>query len=232
MMRLRPADQRGHFDHGWLDTRHSFSFGAYHDPEHMGFRDLRVINDDLVQPGQGFGTHGHRDMEILTYVLDGALEHKDSTGGGSILRPGDVQRMTAGRGIRHSEFNPTDDEELRLLQIWILPEREGLEPGYEEKNFPRTQRQGRLKLIASPGGEDDSLRIHQDVRVYAGILGAGERAEHEPAPGRHAWLQVARGRLRVGDLELMDGDGLAVSEEDKLELEGLEDAEVLLFDLK
>ncbi len=236
MMRRRPADQRGHFDHGWLDTHHSFSFGHYHDPEHMGFRDLRVINDDIIQPSRGFGTHGHRDMEIITYVLDGALEHKDSTGGGSVLRPGDVQRMTAGHGVTHSEFNHSPEEALRLLQIWILPRENGLEPGYEEKHFPADERQGRFRLIAAPEGSPDALTIHQDVQVFAALLKAGDTVGHELAPGRHAWLQVAKGRVQVagqgGQATLDEGDGLAISDETTIELEGLEDSEVLLFDLK
>jgi redox-sensitive bicupin YhaK (pirin superfamily) len=232
MISLRPANERGHADHGWLNAYHTFSFASYMDPDHMGFRDLRVLNDDTVQPGQGFGTHGHKDMEIITYVLDGALEHKDSMGTGSVLYPGEVQRMSAGSGVTHSEFNHSRDEELRLLQIWILPEREGIEPGYEEKFFAPEERQGRLRLIASPGGVDGSLHVNQDVRVFAGLFAAGESARHELAPGRHAWLQVARGKVRVGDLEMGQGDGLAVSEEASLTIEGLDGGEVLLFDLK
>nr|MEE4267554.1 pirin family protein [Candidatus Krumholzibacteria bacterium] len=231
MMRKRLAQERGHADHGWLEARHSFSFAGYHDPAHMGFRTLRVLNDDRVQPGQGFGTHGHKDMEIITYVLDGALEHKDSLGTGSVLRPGDVQRMSAGRGVTHSEFNHSQDDVLRLLQIWILPEKEGLEPGYEEKNFSAEDKQGRLRLIAAPGGPDGALDVHQDVRVYAGILAAGDSVRHEMAPGRHVWLQVARGRVQVQGMELNEGDGLAVSEEPVLDIEGVDGGEVLLFDL-
>jgi redox-sensitive bicupin YhaK (pirin superfamily) len=197
----------------------------------MGFRALRVINDDIIQPGRGFGTHGHEDMEIITYVLEGALEHKDSTGTGSVLRQGDVQRMSAGRGVRHSEFNHSNDEPLRLLQIWILPEKRDIEPGYEEKRFDEAEKRGRLRVIASPDGDDGSLRIHQDTRVYATVLGKGETVEHTLAPGRHAWVQVARGRITLNGEDLVQGDGAAVSEEIGLRLEGEESAEVLVFDL-
>ena len=231
MIQRRPADERGHFDHGWLETRHTFSFGEYRDPAHMGFRSLRVINDDVVQPGRGFGKHPHRDMEIVTYVLDGALEHEDSLGNGSVLRHGDVQRMSAGRGVLHSEFNPSASEAVRLLQIWLLPERAGIDPGYEERHFPVEQKRGRLQLLVSPEGEDGSLRIHQDARVYSTILGAGESLEHPLAGGRHAWVQVARGALALNGVELAEGDGAAVSEEAALRLEGREEAEVLVFDL-
>jgi redox-sensitive bicupin YhaK (pirin superfamily) len=231
MIRIRPADERGRFDHGWLDTRHTFSFAAYHDPEHMGFRDLRVINDDIIQGGQGFGAHGHRDMEIVTYVLDGELEHRDSTGGGSVLRHGDVQRMSAGRGIRHSEFNHSPDHPLRLLQIWILPARAGIDPGYQEKHFPAAERADRLCLLASPDGRDGSLTIHQDVRVYAAELADGATAELALAPGRHAWVQVARGAVQLNGQALREGDGAAVSDEPGLALRAQGSAEVLVFDL-
>ncbi len=231
MLRVRPANERGYADHGWLKANHSFSFAGYHDPEHMGFRSLRVINDDTIDPGQGFGTHGHKDMEIITYVLEGALEHKDSLGSGSVLRAGDVQRMSAGRGVAHSEFNPSAEEPLRLLQIWILPEAKGLEPGYEEMTFTAEEKQGRLRLIAGPDAEAGAMRIHQDVRVYASLLAKGETLTMDVNPGRHLWLQVARGSLTANGQLLAQGDGLAVSEESALELVGVDQAEILVFDL-
>ena len=232
MIRRRPAADRGHVDHGWLDTHHTFSFATYHDPAHMGFRDLRVINDDVVQPGRGFGTHGHRDMEIVTYVIEGALEHRDSTGTGSVLRPGDVQRMTAGSGIRHSEFNASRDERLRLLQIWILPAEAGLEPGYEERNFPAEERRNRLRALVTPSGTGDTLRIHQDVSVHAALLDGGASTEYAPAEGRHGWVQVARGSVTLNDVALAEGDGAAVSGEAALRFTaGPEGAEFLYFDL-
>ncbi len=237
MIRKRPADQRGHADHGWLDTYHTFSFAHYHDPAHMGFRTLRVINDDIVRAGQGFGTHGHRDMEIVTYVLDGELEHRDSLGTGSVLRPGDVQRMSAGRGVTHSEFNHSPDTDLRLLQIWLLPARPGLEPGYEEKHFPVADRRGRLRLIVAPDGRDGALRIGQDARLYAAILLPGEQVTLDLAPGRHAWVQVARGQLTLNGVALGRGDGAAVSDEARLEITGtgggggVDETEFLVFDL-
>jgi redox-sensitive bicupin YhaK (pirin superfamily) len=231
MITRRPAEARGHADFGWLKTWHTFSFGQYHDPAHMGFRSLRVINDDIVAPGEGFGMHGHRDMEIVTWVLDGALEHRDSLGTGSVLRPGDIQRMTAGRGIRHSEFNPSQDEPLRLLQIWILPEREGLEPGYEETHVPAAERRNRLRLIVDPAGRDGALRIHQDARIHAALLDAGETVSHALAPGRHAWVQVGDGDVTLDGVDLARGDGAAVSEQTSLEITARTPAEVLLFDL-
>jgi len=231
MIRKRPASERGHADHGWLDTHYSFSFADYHDPEHMGFRALRVLNEDTIEAGRGFPPHGHRDMEILTYVLEGALEHRDSTGNGSVLRPGDVQRMTAGRGIRHSERNPAPGESLHLLQIWILPSEPGLTPGYEEKHFPAGERRGRLRLLATPGGEDGSLDIHQDVRVSAGLLEPGESVVHPLAPGRHLWVQVARGDVLANGEALGRGDGAAVSEETSVTLSAQTSAEILVFDL-
>jgi redox-sensitive bicupin YhaK (pirin superfamily) len=232
MITRRPAEERGHFDHGWLDTYHTFSFAAYHDPAHMGFRDLRVINDDVVQPGRGFGTHGHQDMEIVTYVIEGALEHRDSTGTGSVLRPGDVQRMTAGRGIRHSEFNASREDRLRLLQIWILPAEPGLEPGYEERTFPAAERRNRLRALATPDGGDETLRIHQDVSVHAALLDGGATTDYAPAPGRHGWVQVARGAVAVNGTALAEGDGAAVSDETSLAFTaGPEGAEFLYFDL-
>ena len=231
MITLRPSSERGRFDHGWLQTHHTFSFADYRDPAHMGFRSLRVINEDLVAPGQGFPTHGHRDMEILTYILEGALEHKDSLGSGSVIRPGDVQRMSAGKGVLHSEFNPDAERPVHLLQIWILPDRSGLQPEYEEKHFPEEARRGVLRLVASKEGREGSLRIHQDAAVLAGLLGVGDRVVHELGDGRHAWVQLARGRVRLNGRELAAGDGAAVSQEPALELEALEDAELLVFDL-
>ena len=231
MITVRPADERGHANYGWLDTYHTFSFNTYYDPKNMGFRSLRVINDDTVSAGQGFGTHGHQDMEIISYVLEGALEHKDSMGTGSVLRAGDVQRMTAGTGVTHSEFNHSQTEPLHFLQIWILPEKQGLEPGYEEKTISTGEKQGQLRLLASPDGREGSLRIHQDVRVYASILSDGDSLEHSLETSRHAWLQVARGQLKLNGETLGQGDGAAISEETALRLEGDGEAEVLLFDL-
>ena len=231
MIRHRPGRERGHADHGWLRTWHSFSFAGYHDPAHMGFRALRVINDDIVAAGQGFGMHGHRDMEIVTYVVEGELEHRDSLGTGSVLRPGDVQRMSAGRGVRHSEFNHAPDADLRLLQIWLLPAREGLEPGYEERHFPAAAKRGRLCPIVAPDGADGALRIGQDARVLACILAAGQSVTHEPAAGRHAWVQVVDGSIELNGLVLGPGDGAAVSDEARLAITGREEAEFLLFDL-
>jgi redox-sensitive bicupin YhaK (pirin superfamily) len=232
MLSVRRAADRGHANHGWLDTRFTFSFADYHDPRHMGFRSLRVINDDRVRGGAGFPPHPHRDMEILTYVLDGALEHRDSMGSGAVMRPHEVQRMSAGTGVLHSEFNPSEDEPLRLLQIWILPERRGITPGYEQKAFPPAEKQGRLRLVASPDAAEGSVTIHQDARVYASLLAPGERVEHALLPGRGAWLQVARGRIRVNGSELAEGDGAAIEDEPRLAIEGVEAAEFLLFDLK
>jgi redox-sensitive bicupin YhaK (pirin superfamily) len=233
MITVRRSDERGHFDHGWLDTRHTFSFADYHDPEHMGFRGLRVVNEDRVRPGEGFPTHGHRDMEILSYVLEGALAHKDSTGGQGVLRPGEVQRMSAGTGVRHSEFNGSKDEPVHFLQIWILPDREGHAPSYEQKPFPEAEKRSRLLLVASPGGEDGALRIHADARVYATVLADEETVRHALAPGRHAWVQVVRGELTVNGQALRAGDGAAVSAEREVVLEGrgAARAEALLFDL-
>jgi hypothetical protein len=231
MLRKRGAAERGHAHHGWLDTRHTFSFAGYHHPEHMGFRVLRVLNDDRVAPGEGFGTHGHRDMEIVSYVLEGALEHRDSMGTGSVLRYGDVQRMTAGRGVTHSEFNSSSIEPVHFLQIWILPERRGLDPVYEERRFSPTEKQGVLRRIVSRGGEGGALSIHQDVAVYASILRSGDQVEHVLNPGRHAWVQVATGGVRVNGVELSEGDGLALSEEPRVQLEGSGEGEILLFDL-
>ena len=231
MITVRRSEERGHFDHGWLDTRHTFSFADYHDPAHMGFRSLRVVNEDRVKPGRGFGTHGHRDMEIVSVVLEGALAHEDSTGQGSTLRPGDVQRMSAGTGIRHSEYNPSASDPVHFLQIWILPNQEGLPPGYEQKRFGPEEERGVLRLVASPNGAKGSLTLHQDVRIYATALGSEEKVRHPLAPGRHAWLQVTRGALSANGTRLEAGDGAAVSGESLLELVGAEPSEALLFDL-
>jgi redox-sensitive bicupin YhaK (pirin superfamily) len=233
MITVRKSGDRGHFDHGWLDTRHTFSFAAYHDPEHMGFRGLRVINEDVVEPGQGFGRHGHRDMEIISYVLSGALAHEDSSGGGGVLRPGDVQRMSAGGGITHSEFNGSEKEPVHFLQIWLLPGERGIEPGYDQKHFPAAERTGKLSLIASPDQADGSLVIHADARVYASVLGEGQAASHRLGKGRHAWVQVARGAVEVNGTPLEQGDGAAITGEAEVVLRarGAEAVELLLFDL-
>lgn len=231
MMTIRRAEERGHANHGWLDSHHTFSFADYYDPRHMGFRALRVINEDRVQPARGFGTHGHRDMEIISYVLDGSLEHKDSMGTGSIIRPGDVQRMSAGTGVTHSEFNASKDELVHFLQIWIIPAKTGIAPSYEQKTFSVADKQGRLRLLASPDGSEGSVTLHADARMLAGVFAAGERAELPIAPNRHAYVQVTRGRARVNDQELARGDGAALSQESSLRVEGLEDAEIIAFDL-
>ena len=228
---VRPAAERGHGNHGWLDTWHTFSFSDYYDPRFMGFRVLRVINEDTVAPGRGFPTHGHRDMEIISYVLEGALEHRDSLGTGSVIRPGDVQRMSAGTGVRHSEFNGSPSEPVHFLQIWIEPARAGIAPGYEQKTFADADKQGRLRLVASPDGADGSVTIHQDARVFATRLGPDESIEHKLAPGRHAWVQVTRGALGVNGQRLAHGDGAAVSGESVVRLDGERDAETLVFDL-
>jgi redox-sensitive bicupin YhaK (pirin superfamily) len=232
MITVRKSEERGHFDHGWLDTRHTFSFAGYQDDAHMGFSELRVINEDRVRPGEGFGTHGHRDMEIVSWVLDGELAHKDSTGGGGVLRPGEVQRMSAGTGVRHSEFNGSSERPVHFLQIWILPDREGYPPSYEQKTVPEEARRGHLALIASPDGAGGSTTIHQDARVFATLLGPGEQVRHALAPGRKAWVQVARGALSVNGRTLSPGDGAALTGEAAVELVGKgELAEALLFDL-
>lgn len=231
MIAIRKSEERGHFNHGWLDTYHSFSFDRYYDPKHMGFRSLRVLNEDRVQGGAGFPTHSHRDMEIVTVVLKGALRHQDSLGNGSVIRPGDVQRMTAGRGVAHSEYNDSDSEPVHLLQIWLLPAERGLEPGYEQKSIPPEEKQNRLRLVASPDGSDGSVTIHQDARLYLATLDAGRELTHNLETGRHAWVQVARGAFRLIDHVLAAGDGAAVSQESSLRLVGDKDAEVLLFDL-
>ena len=231
MLTVRKAEERGHANHGWLNSWHTFSFADYQDPRHMGFGPLRVINDDTVQPGQGFGTHGHRDMEIITYVLDGAVEHKDSMGNGSIIRPGNVQRMSAGTGVRHSEFNPSRDERVHFLQIWIEPKITGVKPGYEEKQFGLADKKGQLRLVASPNGREGSVTIHQDATVYASMLDGKDAVTHRLAPGRRAYIHVARGAVKVNGTALKDGDGARVENESSIELKDAREAEVLLFDL-
>ena len=231
MLTLRPAAERGHENHGWLDSWHTFSFADYYDPAHMGFRALRVINEDRVEPGHGFGTHGHREMEIISYVLEGALRHDDSTGVGSVIRPGDVQRMSAGSGVRHSEKNLSATEKVHFLQIWILPSVRGIAPSYEQKSFADEEKRGRLRLVASPDGRDGSVTVHADASLYAGTFDAGESAELKLASTRHAWVQVARGRAKVNGSELGPGDGAGFSDESSLRIEGVANAEVLVFDL-
>ena len=231
MIRIRKAEDRGHANHGWLDTYHTFSFASYRDPQHMGFRSLLVMNEDFVQPGQGFGTHPHHDMEIVTYVLEGALEHKDSMGNGEVLRPGEFQRMSAGTGITHSEFNPSDTEPVHLYQIWLFPERKGIEPSYEQKQFSDASRRNRLRLVASPEGENGSLTIHQDSRILLSSLDERQRVTPQIRPGRHAWLQLLRGRAAVNGHSLDTSDGVAISEENELEIVAQSSAEVMLFDL-
>jgi quercetin 2,3-dioxygenase len=232
MIHLRKSEERGRTSLGWLDSRHTFSFGQYYDPEQMGFRDLRVINDDRVLPSEGFGRHPHRDMEIISYVLEGGLSHRDSLGTGSVIRPGEFQIMSAGTGIFHSEFNASQEEAVHFLQVWIHPEQEGLAPRYDQKPFPEKERRGRLALVASPDGRQGSLRIFQDVSLYTASLGEGDEASHRLAPGRHAWVQVARGSASLNGSLLQEGDGAAVSGEPALLLKGRDDAEILLFDLK
>ena len=227
MITVRPKDERGHADHGWLDSRHTFSFADYYDPQHMGFRNLRVINDDRVAAGRGFGTHPHRDMEIISYVLDGALEHKDSMGTGSVIKPGDVQRMTAGTGVLHSEFNASKSEAVHFLQIWIQPAKRGIAPGYEQKTFARDEKKGRLRVVASPDGRDGSVTIHAEAVIYAGIFDAGDSAE---LAAKNAWVHVARGKVRVNGRDLEDGDGASI-EGETVKIEGTGGGEVLVFDL-
>jgi redox-sensitive bicupin YhaK (pirin superfamily) len=243
MIMLRPAGERGRTRFDWLDSRHTFSFGDYRDPRQTGFRTLRVINDDVVEPGRGFGAHSHRDMEILTYVLEGAIEHKDSTGTSSVIVPGEVQRMRAGTGITHSEFNHSKIDPVHFLQIWILPDEQGLPPGYEQKEFPEEDRRGRLALLASRDGRDGSLTIHQDAAVYGALLAPGREVTHRPARGRRAWVHVARGAVTLGGRTLAAGDGAAVEDEAAIVIAGAapgagaprsrsgEDADVLIFDL-
>ena len=232
MITIRSSQERGRANFGWLDSKHTFSFGSYYDPNHMGFSDLRVINEDKVQPGQGFGTHSHRDMEIISYVLAGELEHKDSIGNGSVIRPGDVQRMSAGTGIAHSEFNGSNSDLVHFLQIWITPDRTGIKPSYEQKNFPLAEKQGKLKLVASPDGKDNTVTIHQNANLYVAVLNQGDRVNHNTDKSRSLWLQVAKGAVEVNGRALNTGDGAAVTEETDLEVVATADnTEILLFDL-
>lgn len=231
MINIRRAEDRGHADHGWLNTFHTFSFADYYDPAHMGFRGLRVINEDRVQPGQGFGTHPHRDMEIISYVLEGGLEHRDSMGNGSVIRPGEVQRMSAGTGITHSEFNSSRDELVHFLQIWLIPSERGITPGYEQKLIDRKEQDGRLRLVASSDGRDDSVTIHTDANLYAGLFNAGAMGELPIRKGRHAWVHLARGKARINGHDMKAGDGAAMSEVPLIRIEGVEASEVLVFDL-
>jgi hypothetical protein len=232
MITIRSAQARGKANFGWLDTHHTFSFGQYYDPQYMGFASLRVINEDRVSPGAGFPTHGHRDMEIVTYVLEGALEHKDSLGTGSIIYPGDVQRMSAGTGIQHSEYNPSASEGVHLLQIWILPEAESIQPSYEQKTFSTADKQGKLRLVGSRDGREGSVVIHQDINLYASILGDRESVTHQLSPGRVAWVQIAKGELQLADLTLTAGDGAAIESESAITLTSRSpNSELLLFDM-
>lgn len=231
MIRVRPAGERGRTRTGWLDSSHTFSFGNYYDPRHMGFRDLRVINEDYVAPGTGFGTHSHRDMEIISVALSGGLMHRDSTGGSGVIRPGEVQVMTAGTGVSHSEMNVSKSEQVHFLQVWILPEREGLRPGYRQKSFSDEERRGRLRLLASRGGDDGSLVIHQDARLYDAHLSPGQEVSYTLGEGRHAWLQVVSGSVSINGTALGAGDGAAVSEETALRVSAESESEFLLFDL-
>lgn len=231
MITIRPSSERGHLNFGWLDTYHTFSFGHYHDAKHMGFRSLRVINDDKVAPGEGFGTHPHSDMEIITYVLEGTIAHKDSMGNGSAIRPGEVQRMTAGSGVKHSEYNASKSDELHLLQIWILPREQGLKPGYELKSFASALTPGRLVLVASDDARDGSVLIHQDAALYIAKLDPGDTISYSLKPGRASWVQVARGAITLNATKLAVGDGAAIEDESELTLKADEPSEVLLFDL-
>lgn len=232
MITVRPAQARGNANFGWLDSRHTFSFGNYYDPNHMGFASLRVINEDLIEPGRGFGTHSHRDMEIITYVLAGELAHKDSIGNGSVIRPGDVQRMSAGTGIAHSEFNASNSDLVHLLQIWIMPERSGIKPSYEQKHFSVEERQGRLRLVASPDGRDGSVTIHQDAELYIASLNNSDRLEHSINPNRSLWVQIAKGAAEVNGTTLQAGDGAALTQETQIAIAATaDDTEILLFDL-
>ncbi|GGC84897.1 pirin family protein [Undibacterium terreum] len=231
MISVRSSQERGYAEHGWLKSYHSFSFADYHDPRHMGFGPLRVINEDWIDPGMGFGTHGHRDMEIITYVLEGEIAHKDSMGNGSVIRPGDVQRMSAGTGVMHSEFNASQQNSAHLLQIWIMPDRGGIAPSYEEKNFSREDKLGRLKLVASPDAEDGAVKIHQDARLYVGLFDGEQQASLNLAKGRLAYVHVARGELTVNGVALKTGDAVKLQEEELLSIEQGKQAEVLVFDL-
>ncbi len=231
MITVRKSQQRGHADHGWLNSYHTFSFADYHDPNHMGFRSLRVMNEDRVAPGQGFGEHPHRDMEIVSYVLEGSLQHRDSMGNGSVLQAGDFQRITAGRGVLHSEFNPSATEAVHFYQIWLFPDQRGLDPSYEERSFSPSEKHNRLRLVASRDGREGSLTVHQDADVFLSTLDAGTNVSHPLRPGRHAWVQVMRGSVRVGDIMLGEGDAAAISDQSDVQLVAVEPAEVMLFDL-
>jgi redox-sensitive bicupin YhaK (pirin superfamily) len=231
MIEIRKAGERGHFDHGWLNTNHTFSFADYHDPENMGWGPLRVLNEDTVAPGAGFPSHAHRDMEILTWVLEGALQHRDSMGNGSVIRPGEVQRMSAGTGVTHSEHNASQNEPVHFMQIWILPERRGLAPGYEQKRFSPAAWSGRLSLVGSPDGRDGSVTIHQDAFLYAALLASGEAVQHAMAAGRKGWVQVARGGVKLNGSVLGAGDGARIAGEKAIQLLATDDSHVLLFDL-
>jgi hypothetical protein len=231
MLAMRRADDRGHANHGWLDSHHTFSFGGYYDPRHMGISNLRVINDDTVAPGGGFATHGHTDMEIISYVLEGALEHRDSMGNGSVIRPGDVQRMSAGTGVRHSEYNHSATEPVHFLQIWLEPNRQGVEPAYGQKHFGPETRQGRLALLVSPDGRDGSIATHQDALLYGSLVEPGDNLVHALAAGRKAYVHVARGSVDVNGVALHGGDGLAIEHEQAIRLQGSSGGELLLFDL-
>jgi redox-sensitive bicupin YhaK (pirin superfamily) len=231
MLTIRHSNDRGGGDYGWLKTQHTFSFSDYRDDKWMGFRSLRVINEDWVAPSSGFPTHPHRDMEIITYVLSGQLEHRDSLGTGSVILPGDGQRMSAGRGIRHSEYNPSPTEKVHLLQIWIMPDKQGHEPGYEQKSFPEAEKRGKLRLIASRDGAEGSVKINQDAKLFVTLLSPGDEVKHALGAKRHAWLQVAKGEVELNGKKLHQGDGAAISDEKNLTVKGIKDAEVLLFDL-
>jgi hypothetical protein len=230
MIRVRPSQDRGHAQYGWLDSRHSFSFGDYYDPAHMGIGPLRVINDDRVGPGEGFPTHPHRDMEIISYVVEGALEHKDSMGNGSVIRPGEVQRMRAGTGVTHSEYNASASESVRFLQIWVIPSKRGLEPSYEQTFFG-DERRGQLRLVASSDGADGSVQVEQDLSMFASVLEEGQRVEHALDVGRRAWLQVVRGALRIEGVSLEQGDGALLTDASSLAIDSLDETELLLFDI-
>ena len=231
MIQIRKSNERGHANHGWLDTRFTFSFADYYDPKHVHFRTLRVMNDDRVAAGGGFPMHPHRDMEIVTYVLEGALEHRDSMGNGSVIKPGDIQHMSAGTGVTHSEFNASESEPVHLYQIWMFPEKQGLQPAYGQKNFSEAAKRGRLRLVVSPDGRDGSVKIRQNNELYATVLGEGETVRHALKPERYAYVQVARGSVELNGIQLGEGDGAAFSEEKAVELTGVKNAEVLLFDL-
>lgn len=231
MIRIHKSDDRGHADHGWLDSRFSFSFAEYFDPEHVQFRTLRVMNDDHIAGGGGFPTHPHRDMEIVTYVLEGALAHKDSMGNGSVIRPGDVQYMSAGTGVAHSEFNVSEKDPVHMYQIWMFPDKKNYQPTYDQKHFSESDKRGKLRLVVSPDGREGSVKIRQNNELYATLLGAGESVKHEIKPDRHVYVQVARGGVELNGKPLETGDGAAISDEKSVQLTGLKDAEVLLFDL-